>query len=255
MRVLITSGGTKVPIDPVRDITNMSRGTFGAKIATELLKMGAEVDFLCAKDSRTPFSKTLDLVEEPDVKALIKEVIDFDDFCYKHRAQYKQFSYRNFNDYASELQRLIEERKPHVVVLAAAVSDYLVENPMDGKIRSGTDLTISLTPAEKLISKVRKWNQRKFFSLVGFKLLVGATDEELIAAAWKSVEENRCDLVVANDYLKLKGGNHEVILVEPTWYFDSAGDPPVVEKHNTNQALHIASKIMEAKDWLCGTSS
>jgi phosphopantothenoylcysteine synthetase/decarboxylase len=39
MRVLITSGGTKVPIDGVRDITNMSHGNFGAKIAREFLNL------------------------------------------------------------------------------------------------------------------------------------------------------------------------------------------------------------------------
>ena len=33
MKILITSGGTKVPIDRVRSITNMSQGTFGSRIA------------------------------------------------------------------------------------------------------------------------------------------------------------------------------------------------------------------------------
>ena len=33
MKILITSGGTKVPIDRVRSITNMSCGTFGSRIA------------------------------------------------------------------------------------------------------------------------------------------------------------------------------------------------------------------------------
>ena len=40
MKVLITSGGTKVPIDTVRHIGNMSSGTFGAKIAFQLLELG-----------------------------------------------------------------------------------------------------------------------------------------------------------------------------------------------------------------------
>ena len=39
MKVLITSGGTKVPIDTVRHIGNMSSGTFGAKIAFQLLEL------------------------------------------------------------------------------------------------------------------------------------------------------------------------------------------------------------------------
>lgn len=55
MKILVTSGGTKIPIDKVRDITNMSKGTFGSKIATELLKLGHEIIFFKAKNSKSPF--------------------------------------------------------------------------------------------------------------------------------------------------------------------------------------------------------
>ena len=44
MRVLLTSGGTRVPIDRVRDIRNMSMGTFGSRIALELLRLNARCD-------------------------------------------------------------------------------------------------------------------------------------------------------------------------------------------------------------------
>ena len=54
MRVLITSGGTKIKIDMVRSISNMSRGTFGSQIADSFLEEGWNVDFLAAKDSRLP---------------------------------------------------------------------------------------------------------------------------------------------------------------------------------------------------------
>jgi len=43
MKILVTSGGTKVPIDDVRSITNTSSGSFGSKIVTSLLYHGAEV--------------------------------------------------------------------------------------------------------------------------------------------------------------------------------------------------------------------
>lgn len=66
MKVLITSGGTKVPIDPVRDITNMSSGTFGSKIATEFLKTGQHVSFVMAEKSKTPFTFHRDLYEYSD---------------------------------------------------------------------------------------------------------------------------------------------------------------------------------------------
>ena len=55
MKILITSGGTKIKIDMVRSITNMSKGTFGSKIATEFLRYDNEhVTFLHAKDSKLP---------------------------------------------------------------------------------------------------------------------------------------------------------------------------------------------------------
>lgn len=40
MNILITSGETKIPIDLVRSITNMSRGTFGSKICGAFWKSG-----------------------------------------------------------------------------------------------------------------------------------------------------------------------------------------------------------------------
>ena len=70
MNILVTSGGTKIPIDRVRSITNMSRGTFGSRIAdafwTEGLDrmqdhvLGADIEqidkitFFMAKDSKMP---------------------------------------------------------------------------------------------------------------------------------------------------------------------------------------------------------
>ena len=40
MKILITSGGTKVSIDRVRSITNMSQGTFGSRIADAFFSKG-----------------------------------------------------------------------------------------------------------------------------------------------------------------------------------------------------------------------
>jgi hypothetical protein len=51
--------------------------------------------------------------------------------------------------------------------------------------------------------------------LVGFKLLVGSTLEELSEAAWKSIEDNGCDLVVANDLTDIKANSHKLLLVRP----------------------------------------
>tara|TARA_Y100000034_G_scaffold25513_1_gene30067 strand:- start:38 stop:745 length:708 start_codon:yes stop_codon:yes gene_type:complete len=207
MKVLVTSGGTKVPIDSVRDITNLSNGTFGAKLAKELLTRDHEVHFFCARHSRTPFKFECDFWREhipPDTYLAHSE------WCRLHLRQYKQSEFRNYSDYRDGLRPLIEEQSPDVVLLAAAVSDYITDG-VDGKIRSQDQMSIQFRPAEKLISQVKIWKPSVF--LVGFKLLVGATKEELTNAAKLSVHVNGCDLVIANDLNTLKAGCHEVLLI------------------------------------------
>jgi phosphopantothenoylcysteine synthetase/decarboxylase len=59
MRVLLTSGGTKISIDKVRSITNMSSGTFGSAICKAFLEEGHDIDFLMADGSKNPFELRL----------------------------------------------------------------------------------------------------------------------------------------------------------------------------------------------------
>jgi len=210
MKMLITSGGTKVPIDAVRDITNMSSGTFGSKIAKAALASECwDVSFLCAKDSKTPFKFSHDCNEHPNPAKSMISFAEHLEFCHKHRDRYQEFSYRNFDDYERALWEQLQQ-KPDVVVLAAAVSDYVVE-PISGKIRSGDNLTIQLTPAQKLIGRVKK--EFPDIMLVGFKLLVGSTSVELRDAMIKSIIDNACDIVVGNDLLDLKAGNHQLSVI------------------------------------------
>ena len=56
MKILITSGGTKVPIDRVRSITNMSHGTFGSRIADAFFNDGLKV-FRIGNEHGTPIEK------------------------------------------------------------------------------------------------------------------------------------------------------------------------------------------------------
>ncbi len=188
---LITSGGTKIKIDMVRSITNMSRGTFGSKIADFAKQTAAHVSFLCAEESNMPQSK-------PD------EVIN----------------YVTFEDYAARLNEQLD-LQPDIIILAAAVSDYGVDNYVDGKIRSNDELIIRLKPLPKLISTVRQKCPNAV--ICGFKLLVNSTDEELESAAIKSFYDNDCDIVVGNDLRDIKNSNHKLMIVERD-YSPSAND-------------------------------
>ena len=222
MKILVTSGGTKVPIDRVRDITNMSHGTFGSRIAEAALRGECEVIYLISKDGKSPFSMTIDFAsaaklgdERAIVQAMLEEITEVHnlyEFVIRHRSQYTEIRFRNFDDYSAALQKILAEEKPDVTILAAAASDYGVANYTKGKIRSGSAMNIELMPYPKLIRSVKEWCPSTF--LVGFKLLVGSTEDELIEAASKSIIENKCDLVVANDYESLVSGAHELMLLD-----------------------------------------
>jgi phosphopantothenoylcysteine synthetase/decarboxylase len=190
----------------------MSSGTFGSKIATELLKMGHEVIFFKAKDSKSPFSATIDFKsgENPfDVLTRIQSLY-IDTFGGEN---YKEHEYRTFDEYFERLKFFVGVEQPDIVVLAAAVSDYGVENPFDGKVRSNDMLTVKLKQLPKIIYYIKEWCPKA--KLVGFKLLVGSKESQLKAAAVKSITENKCDMIVANDLQDIKENNHKILLVYP----------------------------------------
>lgn len=210
MRVLVTSGGTKVPIDTVRHIGNMSSGTFGSKIGSKILEDGHNLWFLTPQEGKTPLKVTTDLngiSSDFAIKEAVGELL----IAKSYKKRYYEIPYRNFDEYAKQLEFYIKNNKFDIVILAAAVSDYIVKNPVSGKIHSSNKLTIELEPAQKLIRQVRSWGFNGI--LVGFKLLVGSTEDQLISAARKSVNENGCDMVVANDLNDIKSGNHKIMIV------------------------------------------
>jgi len=233
MKVLITSGGTKIPIDTVRDITNMSTGTFGTKIAEALLRKGHEISFVRAKGSKSPMRRVIDLWKELhpyDITIWAEERSNW-------RARYNEWEYKTFEQYERTLQLAIGNDKPDVVVLAAAVSDYHVSHPMNGKLRSNDMLTLKLESLPKIINKVKGlWAPE--VKLVGFKLLVGSTMRQLIAASEKSIVENKCDMVVANDLEDIKRSQHKVIVVRPNTL-------PITYNSDPNDPDFLAKKIAE----------
>ena len=197
MKILITSGGTKVKIDDVRYIGNMSTGRFGTEIARECLLAGHDVTLLRAKNSKSLVKREIDLnqFELSDVAQYKKE---FD--LYKNRLH--ETIYSTFEEYMSLLFRLLEKDSYDVIVMCAAVSDYGVLNQVDGKIDSSGNVDIKLFPYPKTINKIKTLSHDS--KLVGFKLLVDSTEEELIAASRKSIKNNNCDLIVANDLRDIK---------------------------------------------------
>jgi phosphopantothenate---cysteine ligase (CTP) len=253
MKVLLTSGGTKVPIDRVRSITNMSSGNFGAKIATALLNNpDVELTYLVSEGGRTPFSMNVDFAEWSERgeitrkdMGIIRQFWDFYFWCQERRNRCEVETYKTFEDYEIKLLSSLEDPDPRIppdlVILAAAVSDYDVENIVDGKIRSSNDLNIRLQPTPKLIGQIKQIHPT--CKLVGFKLLVDSTDDELEAAAQHSIAANGCDMVVANDLRDIKQGKHRLLLVYPDqptriWVSDP-NDPNYLARIVAEESLEL----------------
>lgn len=187
MRALVTAGGTSEPIDDVRFVTNFSSGRFGAAIATALAERGVEVALLAGRA----------LASHPERIDPRVRVVAFGSFADLEAAL------------AAELAT-----PPDLLFMAAAVSDFSPVR-VAGKIRSDQDeLVVRMTRNPKLLARLRERCGVGTF-LVGFKLLSGASDDELVRVARRQVRENRLNLCVANDLQRLGGADHPVVLVTP----------------------------------------
>lgn len=216
MKVLITSGGTKVRIDRVRSITNMSRGTFGSQICDSFLDPAFsydEVVFFYAKNSRLPKSNKLNRV--------------------------RFVEYDTFDDYRSKLTELLMKERFDIIVLAAAVSDYGVANYFDGKYHSSDNMTIQLVKLPKVITEVR--NLALDSTICGFKLLVDSTDEELRDAMQNQFWDNGIDLCVGNDLRDIKANNHRLTIKVS----DKLNPRSEYEVYEKNEVTSIGKKLSD----------
>lgn len=209
MKVLITSGGTKVPIDRVRSITNMSRGTFGSRIADAFFDEGLEafctgnkrgnpiekITFFMAKGSRRPTLQSLNDETYEDGYRPIEYV-----------------EYSTFDDYKNGIEELLKKERYDVVVAAAAVSDYGVANYYDGKYRSREDdMCIKLVKLPKVLPIMRALAPDSV--ICGFKLLVDSTEDELLGAMKNQIAESDVDVVVGNDLRDIKSNGHKLTVM------------------------------------------
>jgi phosphopantothenate--cysteine ligase len=232
--ILITSGGTLVPIDPVRNISNNSTGSFGSAIAAQALKAGMEVSYLTSRHGQSPFSQRVDFNQQQDWHETEDKLKELHDFADKYRPQYHEHRYQTYNEYASDLKLLVTKKKPEIILLAAAVSDYLVANYSHNKVRSNMALHVDLEPAPKLIHSIREWSPESF--IVGFKLMVNVSETELIDTAKNSIAQHHLDLCVANDLVSIQSGTHKIFIVNR----DGS-----VQSYNHNLAAEIIAKCLQ----------
>ena len=213
---LITSGGTKVAIDEVRHVGNMSSGRFGSKLAEATLCAGHKVIFLCAKGSIRPDEVKIN-IRNPDYVKEIGEILLNKEYIDILNCNLDVYEYKDFDEYASLLENICTHQNIDVAILNAAVSDYGMSKTI-GKISSDKDeITFTMAKLPKLISKIKEWNPDIF--LVGFKLLVDMTLESRLNSVIKQIDESKTDLVVVNDLNDIKKGNHKLYAYSGSKYF------------------------------------
>jgi phosphopantothenoylcysteine decarboxylase/phosphopantothenate--cysteine ligase len=166
-RIVVTAGGTREPIDPVRHIGNRSSGKMGYAIAEAARDRGAKVTLIAANVS----------LDAPDGVEVIKAST------------------------AVDMKKAVAGavKKAHVLLMAAAVADYQPEAIAKSKIKKELkqNLTLKLVKTPDILSEV-KGN----FIRVGF----AAESENLIANAKKKLAEKKLDLIIANDITQPDSG-------------------------------------------------
>ena len=120
--------------------------------------------------------------------------------------------YSTFDDYKSGIEELLKKETYDIIVVAAAVSDYGVANYYNGKYRSREDdMCIKLVKLPKVLPIMRKLAPDAV--ICGFKLLVDSTDEQLLDAMKKQVDESGVDLVIGNDLRDIKANDHKLTVI------------------------------------------
>ena len=159
---LVTAGPTYEAIDPVRFIGNYSSGRMGVAIAQELADKGAEVNLILGPSS----------IDIPK---------GINTFKVTSAAEMYEATFKFFD-------------KSDIIVMAAAVADYMPENPKKEKIKKqGDGLMLKLTKTKDILAKAGELKTKDQI-LVGFALETQNGKEN----AMKKLSDKNADLIILN---------------------------------------------------------
>jgi phosphopantothenoylcysteine decarboxylase/phosphopantothenate--cysteine ligase len=163
LNVLVTAGGTREPIDPVRFIGNRSSGRMGIALAAAAAARGAEVTLIAAN---------VGLPSPAGVRRVDVET-------------------------AAKLAAATGEAFPqtHVLLMAAAPADFRAAAPAEGKLQRSGPLELSLEPTEDILAALaaRRVDGQ---TVVGFAAEHGG---EAVERARGKLARKGADLIVLND--------------------------------------------------------
>jgi phosphopantothenoylcysteine decarboxylase / phosphopantothenate---cysteine ligase len=163
LNILVTAGGTREPIDPVRYIGNRSSGRMGFALAERARARGARVTVVAANVSLP----TPERVERVDVES----TADLAARCHEHFPACD------------------------VLLMAAAPADFTVVGSADEKLsRSGGGMTLELEPTEDILGGLSQ--ARHAQTMVGFAAQFGG---DAIGRARQKLDSKGADMIVLND--------------------------------------------------------
>ena len=165
LKVLVTAGGTREPIDSVRYVGNRSSGRMGLALAEEAARRGAEVTVVAANVSlpRPEGVRFVEVATAAELEAAARE----------------------------------EFRHADVLLMAAAVADFRPSAPEESKIRKAgrAGLELELEPTTDVLSELAS-SRREGQTLVGFAAEHGG---DPVVQARAKLERKGLDAVVVND--------------------------------------------------------
>jgi phosphopantothenoylcysteine decarboxylase/phosphopantothenate--cysteine ligase len=223
VRVLVTAGGTREPIDSVRFIGNSSSGRMGFALAQAASERGAEVTLVAANVA---------LATPPGVNR--REVGS-----------------------AAELQGACEEEfsRCDVLLMAAAVADFTPAAPADGKIKKGgrEHLELLLEPTVDVLTQLAR-RRRAGQTLVGFAAEHGADAVEI--ARGKLLAKG-LDALVVNDISRsdigfdAEANEVTILLAAPGATASASGGTPIDALHVPRASkTEVAEAILDAVERL-----
>lgn len=214
-KVIVTAGGTREAIDPVRYIGNKSSGKMGISIADAAYNLGAEVVLI----STVYVEKRYQVIEV---------------------------------ETAQELQEVIEAEfdKADALIMAAAVSDYRPMKTSKQKIKKkNEDLTLDLIKNPDILEILGRTKREKQI-IVGFS----AESEDMEKNAKEKLLKKKIDMIVANDItipdLGFGSDENAVIILTKDGQKESLQRQPKVQiaKHICQRLAELFLNMKEAKE-------
>ncbi|RJR30033.1 MAG: bifunctional phosphopantothenoylcysteine decarboxylase/phosphopantothenate--cysteine ligase CoaBC [Desulfobacteraceae bacterium] len=202
LKIMITAGPTREPIDPVRYLTNRSSGKMGFALAGAAAMRGAAVVLVSGPTALTP-PCGVTFVPVTTTEEMRREVLGRSADC-------------------------------DAVIKAAAVLDYRPKNPADRKLKKeNRSISIELEPTPDILAELGSGKQGRSI-LVGF----AAETDDLLSNAKGKLERKNLDMIVANDVSRNDAGfDAETNLVKVLYRDGSVEDLPLMSKREVADCL------------------